>query len=71
MYHKWDNEKMLMTTTMLMIVNRVGQLGKDAKRIKILNVNFFQIGFDPPPPSKCKLFENNFNKKMQCPKTFS
>ena len=34
------------------------------KKKKIQNVNFFQIGLDPPaPPSKCKLFEEKKSKK--------
>ena len=36
------------------------------------NVNFFQICLtNPIPPSKCKLFEKKFKKKLLCPKTSS
>ena len=34
---------------------------------KIQNVNFFQIGVDPPP-SKCKLFDKNFKHFFCVPK---
>ena len=41
-------------------------LVKGAKKKK--NVNFFQIGVDPAPPLKCKLFDKNLKKNLGIPK---
>ena len=47
-----------------------GHFGKDPKKTKNQNVNFFQIGV-ALPPLKCKLLKKKIQKVFWCPKTYS
>ena len=42
----------------------VFSLGKGAKKIKMLNANFFQIGVDPPLEMVIFFFKNAFKQKL-------